>query len=244
MPISTPAAILKNRTPAIVANCKIASITGEPLRRTAGKVRPSNRSKMDLNTYQRTIKRHAVHGDDYNMPTLPYLLLGLCNEAGEAAGVGKKLYRDAGGRMSAARRDRLADELGDTLWYLARAAQVAGLTLDDVARRNVAKIKQRKAAARLPTPLEVLGIVAKCCIKRDKRRNAVWLGGEAAIVHLIEQVLKENGDERISGCRPARVRENNVPKSTGDARRGAVRRESRGGVQSHAQRGKPRCGQG
>ena len=37
----------------------------------------------------------------------------------------------------------LADELGDVLWYLAEAASACGLTLDEIARQNVDKLRAR-----------------------------------------------------------------------------------------------------
>ena len=39
--------------------------------------------------------------------------------------------------------DAVADELGDVLWYLAVAAKAAGLTLDEVAAKNVDKLRAR-----------------------------------------------------------------------------------------------------
>lgn len=40
-------------------------------------------------------------------------------------------------------RERLQKELGDVLWYLAVAARELGYDLEDVARVNIAKLRQR-----------------------------------------------------------------------------------------------------
>lgn len=64
---------------------------------------------------------------------------GLAEEAGEALGLVRK-HRMQGRELDAA---RLREELGDALWCLTIAAQSAGLTLDDVAQTNVAKLTQR-----------------------------------------------------------------------------------------------------
>ncbi|WP_420438091.1 MazG nucleotide pyrophosphohydrolase domain-containing protein [Candidatus Poriferisodalis sp.] len=40
-------------------------------------------------------------------------------------------------------KDNVAEELGDILWYLANAAEKAGLSLDEVARSNLAKTSDR-----------------------------------------------------------------------------------------------------
>jgi NTP pyrophosphatase (non-canonical NTP hydrolase) len=67
---------------------------------------------------------------------------GLAEESGEALSlVRKHVYQ---GRTLD--RDQLAEELGDVLWCLAATADAAGLTLSDIASRNLAKL-----AARHPT---------------------------------------------------------------------------------------------
>jgi NTP pyrophosphatase (non-canonical NTP hydrolase) len=40
-------------------------------------------------------------------------------------------------------REMMADELGDVLWYLALAAQEIGVTLDEIAAANIAKLRAR-----------------------------------------------------------------------------------------------------
>lgn len=65
--------------------------------------------------------------------------LGLCGEAGEVADLVKK---DAwhGKPLT---NERLADELGDVLWYLADIARSRGIPLEDVAYGNIAKLRAR-----------------------------------------------------------------------------------------------------
>lgn len=65
--------------------------------------------------------------------------LGAAGEAGEFANlVKKRLFH--GHRID---QDKFVDELGDVLWYLAEAATAHGLTLDEVAKFNLAKLKRR-----------------------------------------------------------------------------------------------------
>ncbi|MFI5261387.1 MAG: nucleoside triphosphate pyrophosphohydrolase family protein [Candidatus Limnocylindrales bacterium] len=79
--------------------------------------------------------------------------LGLAGEAGEFADQVKK-YVAQGHALD---RDRLVDEAGDILWYVAKAARALGISLDEIAARNVAKL-----AARYPD-----GFAAQRSIGRD-----------------------------------------------------------------------------
>jgi NTP pyrophosphatase (non-canonical NTP hydrolase) len=74
-----------------------------------------------------------------------YPALGLCGEAGEVAELIKKAYRDDGGEFDAARLEALHKELGDCLWYIATLADLAGLSLADIAQSNLRKLADRQA---------------------------------------------------------------------------------------------------
>ena len=78
---------------------------------------------------------------------LTYPALGLCGEAGEAAEKVKKAIRDDAGELTPERRDALAAELGDVLWYVAQLATEAGLELDEIARSNLEKLLSRRERA-------------------------------------------------------------------------------------------------
>lgn len=73
---------------------------------------------------------------------LSYMTLGLTNEAGEVAGSYKKFLRGDFDRDEL--RERLDDELGDVLWYLAGIAERVGLDLGMIAGRNIRKLARRK----------------------------------------------------------------------------------------------------
>ena len=97
---------------------------------------------MDLRDYQRDSRATAVYpgaGENLTYPTL-----GLCGEAGEVAEKVKKLLRDDGGVLSDERREALAGELGDGLWYLAQVATEARLDLGEIAQGNLAKLRSRQ----------------------------------------------------------------------------------------------------
>ena len=72
-----------------------------------------------------------------------YPTLGLTNEAGEVAGKVKKIFRDKDGVITEEDRQALKQELGDVLWYLTQICTDLGLTLEEVAEANIAKLFSR-----------------------------------------------------------------------------------------------------
>lgn len=96
---------------------------------------------MELSDFQRRSRATAVYPDAG--ANLAYPTLGLCGEAGEVAEKVKKAMRDDAGVLTPERRDALAAELGDVLWYVAQVATEAGLDLGAVADANLAKLASR-----------------------------------------------------------------------------------------------------
>lgn len=97
---------------------------------------------MNLSEYQSRSRATAVYPDAGS--NLTYPALGLCGEAGEAAEKVKKAIRDDGGELTDERREALAAELGDVLWYLAQLATEARLDLDEIGRNNLDKLLSRQ----------------------------------------------------------------------------------------------------
>jgi NTP pyrophosphatase (non-canonical NTP hydrolase) len=95
---------------------------------------------MRLGDYQQAARRTAVYAA---RDRVTYPALGLASEAGEVCGKIKKVLRDRGGDWAQAPLDALQDELGDVLWYVAVLAADLGLSLDDIAARNLAKLDSR-----------------------------------------------------------------------------------------------------
>src|SRR5258706_9370786 len=96
---------------------------------------------MNFNDYQtksRLTAKYPAIGHAVIYPTL-----GLVNEAGEVAGKIKKVFRDKDGEISEETRSALKAELGDVLWYMAQVATELGLTFDEIAEYNIAKLMDR-----------------------------------------------------------------------------------------------------
>lgn len=99
---------------------------------------------MTLNAYQRAAARTG--GSDLQpgntLKGLSCAGLGLTGEAGEVADIVKKVVHHRH-PLDTATREKLVKELGDVLWYVAHAASVLGVTLDEVAAVNVKKLRAR-----------------------------------------------------------------------------------------------------
>lgn len=95
---------------------------------------------MDLNLYQKNTINTAIYpgAGTGNTEELSYLGLGLVNEAGEVAGKIKKVLRD-----NVFEPKQIADELGDTLWYIARLADTIGYNLTSITKENYNKLQSR-----------------------------------------------------------------------------------------------------
>lgn len=66
-------------------------------------------------------------------------VLGLSGESGECADIVKK-FLFQGHELN---REKLMDELGDVLWYVALTAKGLGYTLEEIATHNIEKLSSR-----------------------------------------------------------------------------------------------------
>ena len=103
--------------------------------------------KMNFSDYQ-TRSRATAQYPSIGHPVI-YPVLGLANEAGEVAGKVKKIFRDKGGAIGDAEREALKAELGDVLWYIAQVCTELGLSLDDAAESNLAKLLDRQQRGKI-----------------------------------------------------------------------------------------------
>ena len=72
---------------------------------------------------------------------LSVLLLGLAGETGSLLTLYKKWLRDGDAYQIV--EERISEELGDILWYLAAVARRRGLSLDSIAQQNLTKTSSR-----------------------------------------------------------------------------------------------------
>ena len=104
--------------------------------------------ESDLDAYQEQADEFCFYPG-----TLIYPALGLCSEAGEVADKIKKLLRDDEMPLSEdfnaldippEKRAAIAQELGDSLFYIAVTASDLGYSLSTIADMNIAKLQDRK----------------------------------------------------------------------------------------------------
>lgn len=95
---------------------------------------------LTFSEYQKQTRATTVYPSQFG---IIYTALGLGNEAGEVLGKIKKVIRDNNGIFSDEHREKIIDEISDTLWYLAALAFELGYDLGDVAQRNLDKLADR-----------------------------------------------------------------------------------------------------
>ena len=101
---------------------------------------------MDFDSYQKEAQRtdRVPARDDEASLIVP--MLGLAGETGQLLSEYKKHLRD--GEAHHLFNERVSEELGDLLWYIANVASKFDLSLSDIAATNLAKVKQRWASER------------------------------------------------------------------------------------------------
>lgn len=95
---------------------------------------------MEFSEYQREARRTSQWSDDRDKAVL-IALLGLSGEAGSLLSEYKKRLRDGDSHQEY--KNRIAEELGDVLWYVAEVASCLDFDLDEVAIDNLQKVLDR-----------------------------------------------------------------------------------------------------
>lgn len=105
---------------------------------------------MELDDYQR-VSQETDQKPGSNNDALVVPLMGLVGEAGTLQTEFKKRLRD--GEAHARFAEHVGEELGDILWYVSNVAFKMGLTLGDIAQKNLVKTRTRWLAASAPRVL-------------------------------------------------------------------------------------------
>lgn len=97
---------------------------------------------MTFQEYQEEARKTAIYPNKNN--NFIYPTLGLAGEAGEVAEKIKKVIRDGNGIVSEEKKVEITKELGDVLWYVANLSKELGITLEEVAQKNLEKLQSRQ----------------------------------------------------------------------------------------------------
>ena len=92
---------------------------------------------MNFNEYQKLAERTA--GQMSSEKRLANFAMGVAGEAGEVCDYLKKVLFH-GHDLD---KSVLEKELGDVLWYIATLANTVDLNMEDIAEKNIAKLKRR-----------------------------------------------------------------------------------------------------
>lgn len=92
---------------------------------------------MELNEYMELAAR--TDNTTIGIGGLLTATMGMVGESAETLDHIKKVL-EQGHEVN---QDKLIEESGDVLWYIAKLARNCGVTLEDVARRNIDKLRKR-----------------------------------------------------------------------------------------------------
>ncbi len=118
---------------------------------------------MNFKEYQKEAMKTAVfpymvilrpsdsneYGDAYAGAEYTYPVLGLVGETGEIAEKIKHLIRDCNGKISNEFLKDIEKEIGDVQWYLAVFCEMLHLDLEEVAIKNIEKLRSRQERGKL-----------------------------------------------------------------------------------------------
>ena len=93
--------------------------------------------EMTLNEYMKLAERTDQPTDQLN--GLRNASMGMVGESAETLEHMKKVL-DQGHKID---EDKLTEEAGDTLWYIAKLARYCNVTLEELAIRNINKLRKR-----------------------------------------------------------------------------------------------------
>ena len=102
---------------------------------------------MTFQEYQDEARKTAIYPNKDN--NFIYPTLGLAGEAGEVAEKIKKVIRDGNGIVSEEKKVEITKELGDVLWYIANLSKEIGVSLEEVANKNLEKLQSRQQRGEL-----------------------------------------------------------------------------------------------
>lgn len=100
---------------------------------------------MNFPEYQKEQMKLAIYPREDWVAKFAYVSLGLIGEAGEVSEKVKKGIRKNKFEYIYENKEEIAKELGDVLWYISALSYELGYDLEEIAKMNIAKLKDRDA---------------------------------------------------------------------------------------------------
>lgn len=100
---------------------------------------------MNFTEYQKEQMKLAIYPTDDWVAKFAYVSLGLIGEAGEVSEKVKKGIRKNKFEYIYNNKEEIAKELGDVLWYISALSHELGYDLEEIAKMNIVKLKDRDA---------------------------------------------------------------------------------------------------
>ena len=97
---------------------------------------------------QQEVKRQLLRdcGEQEAFKVRTCMFLGLAEEAGEVAGLMKRVYRGLEKDKERATQENFIDEMGDVLWYLTACCVMTNTSLEELWEHNKKKLEERYGA--------------------------------------------------------------------------------------------------
>lgn len=96
-----------------------------------------------LARFQEAAWATAVYPENLSPYGRMYAALGLVGEVGEVADETSKHWRNDHGRVTTERTEKISEELGDAMWYIAAVATEWGLDLGEICEEVLGKLYER-----------------------------------------------------------------------------------------------------
>jgi NTP pyrophosphatase (non-canonical NTP hydrolase) len=99
---------------------------------------------MKFEDYQRQSKNTVKYPNAIEQNNLLYIGTSLAGEVGEVCNELKKVFRDSHGVVTPEAKEKIIDEAGDVMWYLARLLETLEVPMDTVLAKNIEKLIDRE----------------------------------------------------------------------------------------------------
>lgn len=102
---------------------------------------------ISFDAYQIATSDTAIYpgANSAEFEAINYCLVGAAGEIGEIMNKWGKIIRDNASEINYEQRKDMSEEIGDVFWFLTRAADELGFSVEAILSKNLEKLQSRKA---------------------------------------------------------------------------------------------------